>query len=220
MPEDKGLGSKLLGLFVETDARDDGPAEPKAGPGTGQPTAAQVVAELAAQATPRPGPGPAATARTGPAPAPATVNFDEVFRASGMDAGELDRVKKAEELLRSLPEATPREVKRQIVEASLQAFGVDVQKISAAATSQLKAVDTWLTLNDRQTQKAVADAQARIAQLEDQVITLRADIATRTEHLAALGSAGQLRKAQVQRVLEFFQAPAPVPPKPQGSSTP
>ena len=215
MPEDKGLGSKLLGLFVETDSREDDAAEaPK-----GEQSPAELVAELAAQSAPRKGgatPGPTpATARPAPGAAsaapPATVNFDEVFRAAGMEAADLDRVKKAEELLRSLPEATPQEIKRQIVEASLKAFGFEVQKISAAAVGQLKAVDTWLTLNDKQTQKALADAKVRIAQLEDQVISLKADMAKRTDQLAALGAAGEQRKAQVQRVLEFFQTPAPPP---------
>ena len=117
----------------------------------------------------------------------------------------------AEELLKTLPDSAGDDVKRQIVEASLKAFGFDVQKIAAAALSQLKAVDTWLTLNDKQTQKALADAKVKIAQLEDQVISLKADMAKRTDQLASLGAAGDQRKAQVQRVLDFFQVPPPPP---------
>jgi hypothetical protein len=213
MPEDKGLGSKFLGLFVESSSGEKGEEEDP----EGQPSAAEQVATLAAQSAPRKGPPvPGGTppaqvplARPPPGTVPATVNFEEVFRAAGMEAADLDRVKKAEELLRSLPESTPQEIKRQIVEASLKAFGFDVQKIAAAAQGQQKAVDTWLTLNDKQTQKALADAKVKIAQLEDQVITLKADIAKRTDALAALGAAGEQRKLQVQRVLDFFQVPPP-----------
>jgi hypothetical protein len=218
MPEDKGLGSKLLGLFVETDARG------KAAPDEAEADAtspAEVVAQLAAQSAPRKGPPPAPAAPPLPprpplgAPAdvaPAAVNFDDVFRAAGMEPADLDRVRKAEELLRSLPEATPREVKRQIVEASLKAFGFEVQKIASAAQSQLKAVDTWVALKDKETQKALADARGKIAQLEDQVISLKADINKRADQLASLGAAGQQRKAQVQQVLDFFQVPPPASP--------
>jgi hypothetical protein len=238
MPEEKGLGSKLLGLFVEVQPKDDGtPAEGTPSVG-GEPSAADLIADLARQSDPRAGaqapahpakpvagkpamPGPAA-AGMAPAPArvaqpmpassgsvtPATVDFDAVFKGAGLDAGELDRVRKAEELLKSLPEATPQDIKRQIVEASLKAFGFDVQKIIAAAQNQLKAVDTWTRLNEQQTAKSLTDAQAQIAQLEDKIITLKADITKKTEHLAATGAAAELRKAQVQKVLEFFASGA------------
>ncbi len=224
MPEEKGLGSKLLGLFVEV--KDDGtPAEGSAAVkrGDGEQSAADLVAELAGQTAPKKAPGaPAAPAQasspavsvprpSGPVAA-AEVDFDQVFRGAGMDAGELDRVRKAEELLKSLPEATPLEVKRQIVEASLKAFGFDIAKIVAAAQGQLKALDTYVRVNEQQTVKALSDAQQQIAQLEDKIISLRADITTRTEKLAGLSAAADGRKGQVHRVLEFFNVPgAPAP---------
>lgn len=232
MPEEKGLGSKLLGLFVEVDPKGDGtPAE-----GTpavdGEPSAADLIADLARQSDPRaagkpaaapakPVPG-AAPARPVPAHAavpmpsgpvtPATVDFDVVFRGAGLDAQDLDRVRKAEELLKSLPEATPQDVKRQIVEASLKAFGFDLQKIVLAAQNQLKALDTWTRVNEQQTAKALTEAQASIAQLEEKIIGLRADITKRTEQLASTAAAADVRKAQVNKVLEFFVA-APAQPK-------
>jgi hypothetical protein len=220
MPEEKGLGSKLLGLFVEV--KDDGtPVEgtPAVERGDGEKSAADLVAELAGQSAPRKGapaaapPAPAAAAPvsvprpSGPV-APAEVDFDQVFKGAGMDAGELDRVRKAEELLKSLPDATPLEVKRQIVEASLKAFGFDIAKIVAAAQNQLKALDTYVRINEQGTAKAITDAQQQIAQLEDKIISLRADINTRTEKLAGVSAAADARKGQVHRVLEFFQAPA------------
>jgi hypothetical protein len=221
MPEEKGFGSKLLGLFVET--REDTPAE---GTGAverdGEKSAADLVAELAGQSAPRKvaeaqaaAPAPAAAAAPVPNPvgpiAPAEVDFDQVFRTAGMDPADLDRVRKAEELLKSLPDGTPLELKRQIVEASLKAFGFDVAKIIDAARHQLKALDTYVRVNETQTAKSIADAQAKIAKLDDEIISLRADITRRTEQLASLSAAADGRKGQVHRVLEFFNAPGSAP---------
>jgi hypothetical protein len=146
---------------------------------------------------------------------PATVDFDVVFKSAGLDAGELDRVRKAEDLLKSLPESTPQDIKRQIVEASLKAFGFDVQKIAGAALNQLKALETYVRLNEQQTAKGITDAQAQIAQYEDKIISLRADITRRADALASTAAAADQRKAQVNKVLEFFHAAPPAPPAPK-----
>jgi len=215
MPEDKGLGSKLLGLFVE---RDPGtPAEGSEAVEPGEKSPADLVAELAGQSTPKRAPGapaaapvarPAIPSPSGPV-TPANVDFDGVFKQAGIDSGDLDRVRKAEELLKGLPEATPIDVKRQIVEASLKAFGFDLAKIVNAANTQLKALDTYVRLNEQQTAKSITDAQAKISQLEEQIIGLRADITKRTETLASTAAAAENRKAQVHQVLSFFNAPKP-----------
>ncbi len=227
MPEEKGLGSKLLGLFVEV--KDDGtPADGSEAVtrDDGEKSAAELVAELAGQSAPRKAAGPSAAAPTAapapklniPAPTgpvtPAQVDFDAVFKGAGMDTAELDRVRKAEELLKSLPESTPVDVKRQIVEASLKAFGFEISKIVGAAQNQLKALDTYVRVNEQQTAKAITDAQAKIAQLEDQVISLRADITKRTETLAGVGAAAEGRKTQVNQVLAFFHVAAAPAAKP------
>lgn len=227
MPEEKGLGSKLLGLFVEVkETPAEGTEAVEKADGDEEKSAADIVAELAGQSAPKKGAAPAAShAPAGVAPppppmsrpaavsltppsnvAPAQVDFDAVFKGAGMDGADLDRVRKAEELLKSLPDATPIEVKRQIVEASLKAFGFDIAKIVAAANNQLKALDTYVKVNEQQTAKAITDAQAQIAQLEDKVITLKADINKRTEALAGVGAAADQRKGQVHRVLDFFQS--------------
>jgi hypothetical protein len=223
MPDEKGLGSKILGLFIETEAKDGTPAD-----GTeavsrrdepAEKSAADLVAELTGQAVQKKAPSagaPAAATRpvlptpAGPV-APAKVDFDAVFKSAGMDAAELDRVRKAEELLRSLPQATPQDVKRQIVEASLKAFGFEIGKIVGAAQNQLKALETYVRLNEQQTAKAIADAQEQIAQLEDKIISLRADITKKTEQLASVSAAADVRKGEVQRVLDFFGASAAPP---------
>jgi len=79
-------------------------------------------------------------------------------------------------------------------------------------------VDTWVRVTEQQTAKGLADAQAQIAQLEDKVISLRADITKRGEQQAAMAAAADQRRAQVGKVLEFFQ-PAP-PASPAGPGKP
>ena len=222
MPEEKGLGSKLLGLFVESKEGTPDEGTPAVAASDREKTPAELVAELAGQSAPRKGataapPPPMARAAI-PSPSgpvtPAQVDFDAVFKTTGLDASDLDRVRKAEELLKGLPESTPVEVKRQIVEASLKAFGFDIAKIIGAAQQQLKALDTWVRLNEQQTVKGITDAQTQIAQLEDKVISLKADINKRTEQLASLSAAADGRKGQVHRVLEFFNAPVAPAAKP------
>lgn len=231
MPEEKGLGKKLLGLFVEVKEGTPEEGTPAVDGEEGrEKTPAELVAELAGQSAPRKGPAAAGTgAPSMPAPAAAPrpavpapsgpvtaakVDFDAVFKTTGLDASDLDRVRKAEELLKGLPESTPLEVKRQIVEASLKAFGFDVAKIIGAAQQQLKALDTWVRLNEQQTVKGINDATAQIAQLEDKVISLKAEINKKTENLASLTAAAEDRKGQVTVVLGFFNAPSAPAAKP------
>jgi hypothetical protein len=233
MPEDdKSLGSKLLGLFIETDAGRKQPEPSEEGGGS----AADLVAELARSSAPQrpvsappsppaaaPPPRPARVeAAPRPAPslepqaAPASIDFERIFREVGMDAVDLERVRKAEELLRSLPEATPVAVKRQIVDAALRAFGFDIQRIIAAAQNQLRALDTYVRLNETATAKALQEAEQQIQSLNEQIAQLRADIDKRTRSLAGLDGAAQGRKAEIQKVLDFFQPPPAGPgPTPQ-----
>jgi len=223
MPDEKGLGSKILGVFFETN--EGKPEAPETGDESGgAQSAADIVAELAqqsgkapksvplaAQAMPaaRPMVVTGAPSGSGPSAPPANVDFDAVFKNAGMDAGELDRVRKAEDLLKGLPEATPYEVKKQIVEASLKAFGFEISKIALAAQNQVKALETFVKVNEQQTAKAITDATNKIGQLEEQIINLRVDIDKRTQNLAGVASAAEVRRSQVGKVLEFFNVPTP-----------
>ena len=247
MAEQKGLGSKFLGLFVEKEGDGAAPTDSDLkGDDTGDAgkSAADLVAELARESdahakAPRPpggspqsraagGAGNAAGAPGAAAPplpsnlkldklanAPPT-NFDVIFKDAGMDAAELDRVNKAEELLKGLPEDAPVAMKRKIVETSLRTFGFDVEKIVQAANNQKRALDTYVRVNEGATQKSSQDAQTQIKQLEEKIIGLKAEIDKRTQQLTEVKAAAEARKAQVQQVLEFFAQPgaaaAPVTP--------
>jgi hypothetical protein len=210
MSEQKGLGKKFLGIFVESDGSEsDAPSEETEGAAK---TAAEEVAELAARSGARP--KDAVTMPPMVAGASTSQDFEAVFRQAGMDPAELDRVKKAEQLLESLPEGTPVAVKRQIVEASLKAFGFEVEKIVVAAQNQGKALEAYVRANEAGTAKAIADAEKQIREHTERIAALRADIEKKTQGLSGLVASTQSRKAQVQRVLEFFAAPASSPAKP------
>lgn len=222
MPDDKSLGKRILGLFVESvdETKPSTTADPDGAPSPADeiaalakqsaPQAAQPVAAPVARPVHAAPPKPVATAAA-TAVEPAKVDFDGVFKNAGIDPQALDRVRKAEELLKNLPDSASDEVKRQIVEASLKAFGFEIAKILEAVVTQTKALDTYVRINEQQTAKAITDAQAQIAKLEDQVITLRADIDKRTTALASIAAAADVRKRQVSKVLDFFQAPSPAP---------
>ncbi|MBL8952287.1 MAG: hypothetical protein JNK82_16025 [Myxococcaceae bacterium] len=218
---EKGFGSKIKGLFFESDEA----GETAASQGK---SAADLVAELAQQsgAGAKPVPGAAAAAEA-PLPnlktdkmasaAGTPTDFDAIFKDAGMDVAELDRVKKAEELLKGLPESTPQDVKRQIVEASLKAFGFELDKIVTAAHNQKKALDTYVRVNEQATAKSISEAENQIKVLHDKIAAMKADIEKRTKHLSGLSEAAAQRKSQVQKVIEFFERPgaaAAVAPKP------
>ena len=215
---EKGFGSKLKGLFFESEA---GAEQPE-----GAKSPADLVAELAAQSGAKPAGAPGA-APVEPPPSNlntqkmasgvgAPADFDAIFKDAGMDGAELDRVKKAEDLLKGLPESTPQDVKRQIVEASLKAFGFELEKIVSAANNQKRALDTYVRVNEQVTAKAITEAENQIKGLHEKIAALKADIEKRTKHLASLSEAATNRKAQVQKVIEFFERPAgqAVAPKP------
>ncbi|MDX2009248.1 MAG: hypothetical protein SFW67_03610 [Myxococcaceae bacterium] len=217
MPDDKGLGKRILGLFVELEPR----ATPAAEAPASDESPADELARLARQtaevtkpaAAPAPAPPSSLPAKPLPLPtepvAPAKVDFDAVFKNAGLDPQAVDRVRKAEALLQTLPDGASDELKLQIVQASLKAFGFEVSKIVEAVDTQLQALETYVRVNEQQTARAVADAQAQIAKLDDQIITLKADIDKRTTALAALAAAAEVRRQQVSKVADFFHAPAP-----------
>lgn len=215
MPDDKSIGKRILGLFVESG---DAAASPSDEPSTGAASPADEIAALARNSAPVAAEpvavaAPARVAVTAPGTVPtnvepAKIDFDVVFKNAGIDPQALDRVRKAEELLKTLPDSAGEEVKRQIVEASLKAFGFEISRIVEGVETQLKALDTYVRINEQQTSKALTDSQAQIAKLEDQVISLKAEMNKRTAGLASLAAAADVRRRQVDKVLTFFKAPA------------
>lgn len=198
MSEKKGLGEKVLGWFVE---RED--STEKAPPDSGAPAPAE--------------PSPAAPPPVElqgelplPAEGSAELNFAAVFRAAGVSDEAQDRVEKAVALLANLPAETPREVKRQIVEASLKAFGYPVEEIVQAGASELHALGAFVEFGARNTQKAVAEASERIEALSREIAEVKGAIEQKLAAQQRLATECDQRKLRVEEVLDFFGSPRPV----------
>lgn len=191
-----GLGEKVLGWFVEREeaqgkrpAPEPEPAAPPPSPEPSAPPPIEVKGELPLPADPA-----------------AELDFAAVFRAAGVSDEAQDRVEKALALLASLPAETPREVKRQIVEASLKAFGVAVEGIVEAGASELQALETFVAFGERNTQKTVAEANARIEALSQEIAAAKASIEQKLAAQQKLADGCSARRIRIQEVLDFFGA--------------
>ncbi len=194
MNEKKNWGSTVLGWFVVKGEDDPLPvADSAAGSDLAPPGLEEA-------------PPPAAPAFvTAPPPAPGgNVDFDAVFEAGGSDAEERGRISKAAQLLASLPEGTDPTVKRQIVEASLKAFGVPIDQIIEAAAEQVQVLEAYQRAGAADTKKVAEEAERKIAAFEEEIRRIRQVVAERVQEQVGVVNACNQRKLEVQRVLEFF----------------
>ena len=189
MSDKKNWGQTVLGWFVVSD---DDAAQPDGAPDQ---------------------PGAAATGTRGveqvfvsnpPAATGGNVDFDAVFEAAGIGADQRQRVGKTMELLRALPADTPTPVKKQIVEASLNAFGVPIDKIIESGVSEIQALEGYIRAGAADTQQVLVDGEQRIKAFEEQVRQLRAVMEQRVQEQQAAVRACNDRKLGIQQVLEFF----------------
>jgi hypothetical protein len=200
MDEKKNWGSTVLGWFVvrEGDAATASGYDATLTETAEDPYAAVSDAPVAPAQ-------PAATFATPPPAAPGgKVDFPAVWAAAGIDAEEQERVDKAAALLRSLPESTDAAVKKQIVQASLAAFGVPVDKIIETGVEEIQALEGYIQSGAGDTQTLLQESQARIAQLEAEVRNIRQVMEERVSEQNGVVKACNEKKLDIQRVLEFF----------------
>jgi hypothetical protein len=226
MSEKKGFGEKVLGLFVVREGEDDEQVAAKEAPakaekkpaataplgkGPGKAAATMGDPQRVPQTPPaRPGPPPAALkgSEIPPVIAGATPDaavFAKVYRAADISEAEQERVEKTLNLLQSLPAETPREVKKQIVEASLKAFGIPVDQIIQAGAQEIQALDAYIKHGEQHTQEVLADASARVAKLEAEIGEVRRLMDLQVQTQLGLTRATTNEKLRVQAVLEFFE---------------
>jgi len=186
MSDRKNWGSTVLGWFV---VQEDDAAVPAPSPG-----------ELAPPAAPEP---PAFLTEPPAAPG-GRVDFPKVYEAAGVDAEEQGRVGKAAELLGALPAGTDAAVKKQIVEASLKAFGVPVDKIIEAAVQEIQALEAYIRAGGADTQSVHEESEKRIAQFEEEIRRIKSVVEGRTAEQLAVVQACNEKKLGIQKVLEFF----------------
>src|SRR4051812_9769654 len=192
MTDKKGWGTTVLGWFVVQDGHEieDG--------------------QLGGAAPPAVAPDqPAAEPSTffvSPPPASPSgqVAFDKVFEAAGIAPEERDRVTKTRALLATLPPATDAAIKKQIVEASLQAFGVPIDRIIETGAAGIQALDGYIRGGESETQALLRESESRIRQFEEEVGRIRQVMTARVQEQQTVARACNEQKLGVQQVLEFF----------------
>ena len=189
MSEKKSWGSTVAGWFVVQDS----PSADAAAPSEGEP--------------PPPPPSPQELnvfASPPPAAPGGAVDFDKVYEAAGIDDAERERVTRTLELLTSLPPGTEDAVKKQIVMASLRAFGVPIDQIIEATAQEIQALEAYIRNGAADTDKVTAEAEQRIKQYEDEIVKLRTVMRQRVDEQQTVVKSCNDKKLEVQKVLEFF----------------
>ena len=132
------------------------------------------------------------------------VDFEAVFAAFGIEPEARERLAKGEGLLKSLPAGADATVKRQIVEASLKAFGVPFEQIIETACEEIQALDSYQRKGGAALQAFCEEAGRRIAALEQEIQSIRTAIGKEVDDQKKTLETCNRKKLEVQRVLEFF----------------
>lgn len=188
MSEKKSWGSTVAGWFVVQD-------QPAADAASAPPT----------DAAPPPQPELNVFASPPPPAAPGgVVDFDKVYEAAGIGGEERERVTRIQDLLNSLPPGTEEAVKKQIVMASLRAFGVPIEQIIEATAQEIQALEAYIRSGAADAEKVTTEAEQRIKQYEDEIVKLRTVMQERVAEQQTVVRSCNDKKLEVQKVLEFF----------------
>lgn len=202
MNDKKGWASTVAGWFIE---RDEAPVtEPSIE--TGEIPQSPSVDTFSPPVDNYTTPSPTQTVfqKAPPPPAGGQIDFAAVFEAAGVDAEEQQRVARTTELLRSLPAGTDAAIKKQIVEASLKAFGVPLEKIIEATVEEIQALDGYIRNGAADNEKLIQESDARIKQYEEEIKNIRAVMQQSVDEQQNLIKVCNEKKLEVQHVLEFF----------------
>jgi len=208
----KGLGDKVLGWFIvqddadakanadaDADADANGEADADADADAPVRTPARVAGRL-------PAPAPAPDAVVAPGGTHDTRAFAAVYRAAGVDEQERQRLAKVLALVESLPSEASIDVKRSIVAASLEAFGVAIDRILVTGEGALAALDGYVVGGQNRTKEVLSSAEVRIAKLTSEIEEVRRLMEVQVAAQQELARATATEKARVRVVLDFFDA--------------
>lgn len=190
MTEKSGWGQTVLGWFVVKDAADEA-------------REAGVEAAPEAPATEAPAPLPEPVTALPPS-AGGEVDFGKVFEAFGVDSGERDRFAKAADLLKSLPPGTDAAVQRTIVEASLKAFGIPIEKIIETGVEEIQALEGYQRKDAADAAATSREVQALVEGFEAKIREARTLLEQRLSESSTVAARCNTKKLEVQKVLEFF----------------
>ncbi len=196
----KGIGDKVLGWFIvdeDAAARADAQAQADA--------RAEAQAEGQAKELARP---KAEKVIVAPAVAPGgqhdAAAFASVYRAAGVADAERERLSRVVGLLDSLPAEASPEVKRAIVGASLEAFGVPIDRILVTGEGALAALDGHVAGGQQRTQEILEQAEARIARLTNEIAEVRRLMEVQGAAQQELVRATTTERARIRVALDFF----------------
>ena len=189
----KGIGEKLLGLFIEEEV-EEAAVEP-------------------ATARPHQEPAPARPRREPPVAPPVVApgathdgrSFAAVYQRSGVPDADRERLAKVIGLVETLPSEASPEVKRAIVGASLEAFGVPIEGVVHTGNGALAALEAYVIEGQRRTQEVLGQAEARIAKLSAEIEEVRRLMTVQAEAQQELVRATATERARVRSVLDFFE---------------
>jgi hypothetical protein len=202
MSNRKGWGSTVAGWFIER-VDDNDPAN-----GTETESVAPDASEASSLSGREDYMSPSPTQGVFQTPPPGVtggqVDFGAVFACAGVGSEEQQRVARTTELLRGLPAGTDTAVKKQIVEASLKAFGVPIEKIIEASVEEIQALDGYIRNGAAENDKLIQESDARIKQYEEEINNIRVVMQKSVEEQQTLIKVCNDKKLEVQQVLEFF----------------
>lgn len=201
MSDKKSWGSTVAGWFIERDEPET-PPEPETPEREAGVTTEPFTSAPDNYTTPSPTQSVFQTAP--PAPTGGQVDFAAVFSAAGVDDEEQQRVARTTELLKGLPAGTDAAVKKQIVEASLKAFGVPIEKIIEATAEEIQALDGYIRNCAADNEKLIQESDARIKQYEQEIANIRTVMQQSVGEQQNLIKVCNDKKLEVQQVLEFF----------------
>lgn len=132
------------------------------------------------------------------------IDVSTVLRKAGLSAEDQDRVEKTLNLLHTLPNETPVALKRQIVAASLSAFGISVDQIVESALLHQSAFLRHQEQCDKQTKLLLQDGERRLAELQKEAARIQQQMNEQHAQQQGLVFAVSRQKNRLQGVLEFF----------------
>ncbi len=195
MSEKKSWGATVLGWFV---VQDEQASQAEAPPADGEAAIADAAAAAPTEVPPE------IFQKEPPAPSGGAVDFDAVFEAAGIEPDERQRVGKAQDLLAGLPADTPVAIRKQIVEASLKAFGVPIDNIIETGVAEIQALEGYIRAGAAKTQAFTDETGKKIQQFEAEIQRLRGQVQQQAQDQQAVAAGCNQRKLDIQKVLEFF----------------
>jgi hypothetical protein len=191
MSERKNWGSTVLGWFVVRDEAD------ASAPGTD-------AGQAAAPPEEPPAPAPPAFTSEPPAATGGQVDYDAVFDAAGIAKEERDLFAKAAGLLASLPAGPDPAAHKGVVEASLKAFGIPIDRIIETGAHEIQTLEAYRVQQAGTVRQFADESQKLIADYEKKIAEIRALLERHIAEQASVQNGCNAKKLDVQKVLEFF----------------